>query len=186
MGEHTLTLAEAAEATGLTPKALQRRIDRGSLRSVLVDSRRRVPLSELLLSGLLTPDGSAPPDVVGEAWVKEGHSPAGSDPPGSLPTYTMTARELLDRIERQAQEIGEMRALTREAESLRAQVEAEHRARESLEQEFHRERAELAAARARIAELEATTTVSAQAAAPAARRWWAPWRRPSEASPASS
>src|SRR5437870_4583450 len=161
MGERTLTLAEAAEATGLTPKALQRRIDRGSLRSVLVDSRRRVPVSELLRTGLLTPGGSASPDAGGEPWVKEGHSPAGSDPRGSVPTYTMTARELLDRIERQAQEIGEMRALTREAESLRAQVEAERRARESLEHEFHRERAELAAAKARIAEMEASATVSA-------------------------
>jgi len=79
-----------------------------------------------------------------------------------------------------------MRALTREAESLRAQVEAERRAREAVEQEFHRERAELAAAKARIAQLKASATVSSPAPASIPRRWWTPRRRSSEPSAASS
>ncbi len=48
-----LSLAEAAETTGLSRKALARRIERGSLRSVLRDGQRYIPLSELERAGLL-------------------------------------------------------------------------------------------------------------------------------------
>jgi hypothetical protein len=186
MGERTLTLVEAAEATGLTPKALQRRIDRGRLRSVLIDSRRRVPVSELLRTGLLTPDGSPSSTHAPGPWVKAGDPSRGSDPRGPAGDYTISVQELLDRIERQAEEIGEMRALTREAEPLRAQVETERRAREALEQEYHRERAELAGARARISELEASAAASPPAPTSVPRRWWTPWRCSQESSPTAS
>ena len=48
-----LSLDDAARATGLTVKALRRRIERGTLTSVSVRGRRRIELSELLRRGLL-------------------------------------------------------------------------------------------------------------------------------------
>lgn len=51
----TLTVKQAARATGLSPKALRRRIERGSLGSTLVDGLRRIPMSDLLRAGLLVP-----------------------------------------------------------------------------------------------------------------------------------
>ncbi len=49
----TLTIAEAARQTGLSPAAIARRIERGSLAAVLRDGRRRIPASELERAGLL-------------------------------------------------------------------------------------------------------------------------------------
>lgn len=121
--EHTLSLAEAAEATGLTRKALQRRIDRGSLRSVLSGGLRRIPVDELQRAGLLgaaTGVGPAPAPALGD---------------------------LLDRLERQAEELGALRALVAQAGVLEGRLEAERRARQGAE-------AALAALRARVDELE--------------------------------
>jgi excisionase family DNA binding protein len=54
-----LTISEAASATGLSRKALTRRIERGSLRAVKDDRGRRVvPRGELERSGLLNVDGT--------------------------------------------------------------------------------------------------------------------------------
>ncbi len=50
-----LSIRDAALATGLTPKALRRRIERGTLRSTMVDGRRRIAMEELLERGLLVP-----------------------------------------------------------------------------------------------------------------------------------
>jgi hypothetical protein len=60
----TLTIRESSLATGLSVKALRRRIERGTLRAELIDGVRRVPVSELLRAGLLVrdrPAGGAPP-----------------------------------------------------------------------------------------------------------------------------
>ena len=137
--ERTLTLAEAAEATGLTRKALQRRVDRGSVRSVLTGGLRRIPVTELYRLGLMQPEDP----------VASSAPPAAAGPPPPAPRAPGPAiGELLDRLERQAQELGEMRALSRQAESLLAQAEAERRARQAAE-------TALFEARARVAELEA-------------------------------
>ncbi len=54
-----LTIADAASATGISKKALARRIERGTLRAVHDDEGRRVvPRSELVRAGLLDEDGS--------------------------------------------------------------------------------------------------------------------------------
>jgi excisionase family DNA binding protein len=137
--ERTLTLAEAAEATGLTRKALQRRVDRGSVRSVLTGGLRRIPVTELYRLGLMRPEEAAGPSAPSLASGPVAPAPRGPGP---------GIGELLDRLERQAQELGEMRALSRQAESLLAQAEAERRARQAAE-------TALFEARARIAELEA-------------------------------
>jgi septal ring factor EnvC (AmiA/AmiB activator) len=49
----TLSLGDCARATGLSVKAIRRRIERGTLQSVLVDGRRRIPVSSLVGAGLL-------------------------------------------------------------------------------------------------------------------------------------
>ncbi len=48
----TYTLSEAAQLTGTSLQALRRRADRGTLRTVQQDGKRRVPRSELERAGL--------------------------------------------------------------------------------------------------------------------------------------
>jgi excisionase family DNA binding protein len=140
-----VTLAEAAELTGLTRKALQRRIDRGSLRSVLSGGRRRIPVSELHRANLApaAADPDSPPEGLLGVATGEGRPAA----PARVSAADLEVRELLDRLERQAAELGELRVLTRGGGPLEAQVEAERRGREAAEAALHE-------ARARIRELE--------------------------------
>jgi hypothetical protein len=49
----TLSVTDCARATGLSAKAIRRRIERGTLDSVLVDGQRRVPIASLVGAGLL-------------------------------------------------------------------------------------------------------------------------------------
>jgi hypothetical protein len=49
----TLSLEDCARATGLSVKAIRRRIERGTLASALIDGRRRIPVSALVAAGLL-------------------------------------------------------------------------------------------------------------------------------------
>ena len=117
----TYTITEAADLTGVSRKAIARRVERGSLRSVVRNGRRRIPRSELVRAGLLE-DGSrrAP-------WNGPGSPPLAHPGPGGelaeveRPEDTLTSlfREVLDRFERQSQEIAQYRALTVQAESLR-------------------------------------------------------------------
>ncbi|MEA2468260.1 MAG: hypothetical protein QOJ57_2386, partial [Thermoleophilaceae bacterium] len=102
--------AEAASLTGLSKDAIRARIERGSLRVSKRGGVRRVPLDELAELGLL-----AGGEDVGD------HSP-------------LTTDQLLDRLERQAEQIGSLRseneALTRDLEIERARREqAERRPR---------------------------------------------------------
>jgi len=132
----TFTIAEAAERTGLTRKALRNRVDRGQLRVVKRDGLRHIPEAELERVGLErgNPGGSS-----GEAKeAAERQVPASGQPHEA----TLTA-DLLERLERQAAELGELRVLTREAESLRQE-------REQLEGALHEARAEAKEARARF------------------------------------
>jgi hypothetical protein len=85
--ERTVSISEAAALTGKSRTAIASRVDRGSLPSVLQGSRRRIPLAALYGAGLI------------------------SMRPGR------TIDELLDRLERQAQRIGELEA---EVERLRS------------------------------------------------------------------
>ncbi len=53
-----LTVADAAAATGLSQKALRRRVDRGTLRAVHDEQgRRMLPRAELIRAELLSQDG---------------------------------------------------------------------------------------------------------------------------------
>lgn len=136
----TYTIAEAAKATALSHKAIRNRVDRGQLRVSLRDGVRRIPASELERAGLLGPAAEA----------AKGQEPQGGSLGGNM------LGELLDRLERQAGELAELRLISREADSLRGE-------RERLEAFAHEQRA-------KVVELEARLE---QAQAP--RRWW---RRP--------
>ncbi len=136
------TFTQAAEMSGTTPKALRNRVYRGQLESVLRGGVRRIPRSELERIGLLREHGETA--EVGEISHEASHETSRETP--------MTG-ELLDRLERQAAELGELRALTREADSLRAD-------RERLETSLYE-------AHAKVTELEARL---AEAQRP--RRWW--------------
>lgn len=125
-----MTIREAAEATGLTQKAIKRRVERGSLRSVLRDGRRLIPASEIERAGLAG-------DVV--------HAPQG---PGSNGATPPGLAELVAIIERQATELAEAKLLTRQAESLSVVAEQERQRANELEAQLHELRAKLAQAEA--------------------------------------
>src|ERR687894_3280336 len=75
-----LSIRDAALATGLTPKALRRRIERGTLRSTMVDGRRRIAMEELLERGLLVPlDAEGRPRLARP--VQRPNAAAGAPPP---------------------------------------------------------------------------------------------------------
>lgn len=117
----TYTITEAADATGLSRKAIARRVERGSLRSVVRNGRRRIPRSELMRAGLLG-EGDAQPREDDPAAPFLPHPAAGSalaETGGGEDMLATLFREVLDRFERQSQEIAQYRALTVQAESLR-------------------------------------------------------------------
>lgn len=120
--KRNLTIAEAAELTGLSRKAMARRVERGSVRSVLRSSRRLIPRSELIRVGLVPAEGhSESGDLVDQLLS---HSVAFSEEAGSdRSLLEVLVRELLDRVQRQAAELAHYRALTAEAASLRLERE---------------------------------------------------------------
>jgi excisionase family DNA binding protein len=132
----TYTISEAAELTGLTRKAIARRVERGSIRSLVRNGRRRIPHSELLRTGLLAGDEVEEPDELElEDFEPERllpHVRSRREPGRVDPTSTLTAlvRELVDRLERQATELATFRAISAHAENLRLENDlAELRAR---------------------------------------------------------
>lgn len=134
----TFTISEAAEITGVSRKAIARRVERGSLRSVVRNGRRRIPRSELVRAGLLDEGAEGTPDLDPGTPLVPLSFPGGLEHAGR-PEHVLEAlvRELLDRLDRQSQEMAQLRALTVEAESLRRSSElAELRVRiAELEQE---------------------------------------------------
>jgi excisionase family DNA binding protein len=117
----TYTISEAAEITGVSRKAIARRIERGSLRSLVRNGRRRIPRSELVRAGLLPEDADGAPDLDPGALLLPRPVPAGDLEASGRAEDLLVAlvRELLDRVEKQASEVAQMRALTVQAESLR-------------------------------------------------------------------
>ncbi len=65
-----MSIRDAARASGLSPKALRRRIERGTLGSVLVAGRRRIPVDDLVRRGLV-PDGADPVSADGVAMTQD-------------------------------------------------------------------------------------------------------------------
>jgi excisionase family DNA binding protein len=108
--DRIVTISEAARLTGLPKAALLARVERGELRALRRGGLRRVSVDELAERGLL--DGAP----AGEATEQ---------------------RELLDRLERQAEEIGRLRF---ELAIAQRQVDTERRRREGVERRERRER----------------------------------------------
>lgn len=105
----TITIAQAADLTGLTKTALRGRVERGTLRSVTRGNRRRVFVADLRKAGLIDTDAEIP----------------GADDPPPL-----TVEDVLDRLERQAEEIGQLRA---ERDRLASELDAERVLRQRAE-----------------------------------------------------
>lgn len=141
----TYTFAEAEKLTGLTRKALRNRVYRGKLQAVLRDGVRRIPHSELDRAGLLQ-----------ARFEIDGAPGEGTSRSGDISREAAIVSEMLERLERQAGELAEMRLLTRQAESLGHD-------RERLIADLHAERSEAEQLRQRVAELEEAVS---------SRPWW--------------
>ena len=118
--KRTYTIAEAADLSGISRKALARRIERGSLRSVVRNGRRLIPRSELIRAGLLDDEGQERGSGVDIAGLPAPAAAPGDDAETALASLV---RDLMERLERQANELAQFRALTVQAESLRADRE---------------------------------------------------------------
>jgi Helix-turn-helix domain len=119
----TYSITEAADITGLSRKAIARRVERGSLRSLVRNGRRRIPRSELTRAGLLPESDPEAPEFDPASLLLPRSVPGEEvDVPAQVrweQTVTALFRELLDRFERQSAEVAQFRALTVQAESLR-------------------------------------------------------------------
>jgi excisionase family DNA binding protein len=117
----TYTITEAAEVAGVSRKAIARRVERGSLRSVVRNGRRRIPRSELVRAGLLDEGDQQPrfDDPAAPFLPRPAADGALAETGTTEDMLASLFREVLDRFERQSQEIAQYRALTVQAESLR-------------------------------------------------------------------
>jgi excisionase family DNA binding protein len=146
--KRTYTIAEAAELTGLSRKAIARRVERESLRSVVHRGRRLIPRSELVRAGLVpaesdTRDRSVP----ASGFPSPLNAPLSESMSGFAdPALNALLRDLLERLERQAGEIAHFRAITAQAESLRREDEISELRARLLALENERRRPEVDAA----------------------------------------
>jgi hypothetical protein len=148
----TATISQAAQLAGVSPKLIRSRVDRGTLPAVMRDGVRRIPMTELVRAGLVSPDASP---AGAAARGAQGQQPRQGSPGESA----QVVGELLDRLERQAGELAELRLLTRQADSLRLVADQERDRAEQLERELIELRSRLAAAEARAGQQSR-------------RRWW--------------
>jgi excisionase family DNA binding protein len=104
--ERIVSISEAARLTGLPKGVIRKRVDRGELRAIRRGGLRRISVDELAERGLL--DGTG----------------GGAD-----------HGDLLDRLERQAEELGRLRF---QLEIAQRRAEAEQRRRERMERRERR------------------------------------------------
>jgi excisionase family DNA binding protein len=177
--KRTYTIGEAAELTGLSRKAIARRVERGSLQSLVRGGRRMIPRAELARAGLIPEEGEVDDGTMSPGSALAPHPSSANDHGGTGETAALAAvvRELVDRLERQAAEIAQFRALTAEAESLRLSRElGELRARLST-LESRRAAPELAQGGGEPASTESVSSRAPTAAGPtrtAGERIWLP------------
>jgi excisionase family DNA binding protein len=123
--KRTLTISEAAELTGLSRKAIARRVERGSLQSLVRAGRRLIPRAELVRAGLIPPEGKVREADLESMELLDPRSRSLVQPVSGGEESLLAAllRELVERLERQAGEIAHYRALSARAESLRFEGE---------------------------------------------------------------
>lgn len=143
--DESLTLREASELTGLTQRALARRIERGSLPATKRrDGRRRVKLADLTRAGLVDPNTGERPE-----WSREGIDPA------------ELARQVIETLTRQALDLYELRrsvselaqASDRGHAEQAAALEVARQEREELRRKIEQMDADRAALRRELREL---------------------------------
>lgn len=106
-----LTIPETAKALGLTAKAVEKRIERGTIQSLRREGRRVIPAGEITRLQTLA-EQALPP-------IEQRVSPRGD----ANPLTDLSA--FLERLETLAAENGRFRALQEVAESERQQLHAE-------------------------------------------------------------
>jgi excisionase family DNA binding protein len=99
-GERLLTIAEAAERTGLTRKAVEQRIARGTLPSVLREGRRLIPAASVQAVATLE-TGTQTRDELAEKYAQTRYELGVRD------GEAKARRELTDGHERRERELGE-------------------------------------------------------------------------------
>lgn len=113
----TLTIRQAAEESGLSAKAIARRVERGTIQAVLRDGVRRIPRSELVAAGLLGVDGGATTVTELGQQLKRGTTPGGT----AMTELLVQLAGQAERLELQAGELGEQRAIATQSATLTAQ-----------------------------------------------------------------
>lgn len=128
------TIAEASELTGLSKRALARRIERGQLRATKDGRLRYIDARDLVEAGLLNPTTGTRP-----AWAQQQVKPE------------VIAREVVETLVRQSVELhalrGQLRSLIDESRrddtELRAEIERARQERRELRRTLERMRTEV-------------------------------------------
>lgn len=107
-----LTIPQTAERLGLTVKAVEKRIERGTIQSLRNDGRRVVPLGEVARLKAIAEAARGP--------IEERFSPSGEAIP-----LSKDLSAFLERLETLAAENGRFRALQEVGESERERLEVE-------------------------------------------------------------
>jgi excisionase family DNA binding protein len=88
--QNAVDVAQASELTGLSKKAIRRRLERGTLNSIKVGGRRKIPVSELVQHGLLETTEASAGSPVAETVTQPAGEPAAQQtapvPPPTAPT----------------------------------------------------------------------------------------------------
>lgn len=138
--QRTMTIAEAADASGTSIDAIRSRVDRGTLPAVRGrDGKRRIPAAELYKAGLLDPLGSG--DNAGERRT---------EPQLHRRSHTAAAVDLNELIRRLVDAETQVRVKGELAQHAESTARAEREAREQLEAELHQTRSEAIGLQAKL------------------------------------
>ena len=169
-----LTIAEAAEATGSTARAIRARVDRGTLRAWKgPDGKRRIPRADLVSVGLLEAA-----DTPESAEQGSGSGSAANVAPAATTDLAAVVLTLTEKIEQTLREAAEHRLLTVRAETRLEEAQA---TAARFEEALHEARSEAAVARheadtlrQQLDRLDSPTaeTPANEEDSPARRRWF--------------
>lgn len=186
------TLSAAADACGVSRSTIRRHLDAKRFSGAYREDGPLgpgtgpwlIPLADLLAVGL-HPNSPRSDDGLSQRTPPD----RGGVQNGQDPVLSLRHDLELERARRQAAEkIADERARTIEALEMALRL-LEAPARPAADDESESQQSlhqELAAARARITELETAQAQAAPTPTAPSRPWWAPWRRPAQTPAASS